>query len=223
MEAMRFTKSLPRDHLEETLAGGLWPTESLPTVVTLEPIQEAVASIDGQVSGSQIDTDLVEPLHKALRVTHREAADPRLWEWLCVTQFPDLVWRRWNQGQIPGAEALHEALRPSMHPRFLCRPSLNGVSRNTLARLWWTAEQLEDYSLAKRALRNPDMFQNIFERFFGIYPAAARACLDRFEGRSEAEIRGASKWLQQCGSTTILEALSEDEVAAILDEALSPS
>ncbi len=217
---VRYSKSLGPDHLEDVLGGGLWPTEPLTSAIPLEVVRVAVDGVPSEVTGAAIDAQLLEPLHQALPLTRREAADPRVWQWLCVTSFPDLVWRRWA-GEVPPPEMLKDSLLPKYHPRFLARPSLNGISRNTLARLWWTAEQLGDYDLARRALSSQDMFQNIFERFFGIYPAAARACLDRFDGRSEAEIRSASKWLQQCASTTMLEGLSEGEVAVILDEALA--
>jgi hypothetical protein len=216
---LRFARDLTSEHLEDVLGGGRWPTEPLGTPMALDSVREAVASVGEDITGSGIDRRLVAPLHEALPMTHREAADPRVWQWLCVAEFPEVVWRRWH-GEVPPPESLGEALKAQMYPRFLCRASLNGISRNALARLWWTAEQLGDYGLAQRALGNQDMFQNVFERFFGIYPAAARACLDRFEGRSEAEIRLAAKWLQQRASTTVLEGLEEREVAAILDEAI---
>jgi hypothetical protein len=218
----RFAKDLTSEHLEDVLGGGRWPTEQLPSVVQLEPVETAVASVGSQITGSAIDRALVEPLHQALSgLSRREAADPKVWQWLCVIKFPDLVWRRWV-GQAPLPEMLREALIPARYERFLCRPTLRGISRNTMSRLWWTAEQLGgDYELARQALSNQDMFQNTFERFFGMYPPAARACLDRFKGRSEGEIRAAAKWLQQCASTTTLEALDQDAVAAILDEALA--
>jgi hypothetical protein len=217
---IRYAKPLGSDHLEDVLGGGRWPTEPLATQIALEPLEAAVAAVPIELEGSAIDAHLLEPLHRALPLTRREASDPRVWQWLSAGKFPDLVWRRWA-GRVPTPAELKEMLQPKYHPRFLARPSLNGISRNTFARLWWTAEELEDYELARRALSRQDMFQNIFERFFGIYPAAARACLDRFDGRSEAEIRRAAKWLQQCASTTLLEGLDEAEVGAILDEALA--
>ncbi len=215
----RFAKTLDFDHLEEVLSGGRWPSEPVPGDIPLDPVRDAVTSVEN-LGGSSIDAPLLQPLHASLPLSRRAAADPRVWQWLCVREFPDLVWRRWGAGP-PLPEMLRDSLTSSMGPRFLARSSLNGVSRNTLARLWWTAEELDDYDVARRALSSQDMFQNIFERFFGLYPAAARACLDRFEGRSEAEIRAASRWLQQCASTTLLEGLSESEIGAILDEALA--
>jgi hypothetical protein len=218
----RFAKLLDQDHLEQMLSGGRWVAEPLATAIPLPDVYTAVATVAG-MTGSSLDSNLVEPLHRSLPLTRREGADTRVWQWLCVTQFPGLVWRRWDGGE-PSPEALTQALTYAMSTRFLGKSSLNGISRNTMARLWWTAEHLregEDYDLARQALSNQDMFQNIFERFFGIYPAAARACLDRFDGCNEAEIRKASRWLQQCASTTILEGLDESEVAAILDESLA--
>ena len=216
---LRYAKPLNSDHLEDVLGGGRWPTEPLGSAIPLEGVDDAVGSVPADAAGSAIDAALLEPLHGALPLTRREAADPRVWQWLSVNRFPSFVWRRWA-GHVPAPAELKDALAAKYHPRFLARPSLNGISRNTFARLWWTAEQLGDYDLARSALSNQDMFQNIFERFFGIYPAAARACLERFDGRSEAEIRKAAKWLQQCATTTLLEGLEEHEVAAILDEAL---
>ena len=147
----------------------------------------------------------------------------RAWHHIATREFPALVWRRWT-GATPLPGTLKDAMTTSLSKRFLGHSSLNGVSRNTFARLWWTAHHMrdgEDYDLARQALSNQDMFQAIFERFFGIYPAAAHACLDRFEPHGEAERRRAARWLQQCLSTTVLEALTEHEIEQIVDEAFA--
>jgi hypothetical protein len=175
------------------------------------------------MTGSSLDTALVEPVHRALAgLTHAEAADMRVWHWLCSVAFPDLVWRRWRQGGSPSEQDLAAALTDSMVRRFAGTPTLVGVSRNTLARLWWTAEHLDaDYELARRALARQDAFQAIFERLFGLHLPAARAAIRNFEGREEAEVRRAARWLNYAAATAVLEALSEDEIAAILDESLA--
>lgn len=220
---VRLYKPLDLDHLQAVLEGAAWSVEPLASSVPLDPLREAVASLDASRRGTEIDRALVEPCHRALSaLSRRDAADMRIWHYLTVKECPDLVWRRWK-GEAPQPEDVGAALGTAMSRRFLGRNSLNGISRNTLARLWWTGEQLHDgdnYDLARTALSNQDMFQAIFERFFGIYPAAAKACLARFPDRREEEHRKAARWLQQCLSTTVLEALSEDEVGAILDEVL---
>jgi hypothetical protein len=148
----------------------------------------------------------------------------RVWHWIAASQFPDLVWRRWRGAGTPHPSELEAALSPSIVRRFAGASSLSGVSRNTFARLWWTAHQLEgDYDLARFAVSRQDMFQAVFERLFGLYGPAAAASLGRFRGRSEDEIRDAARWLNYAASTTLLEALNQDDIKELLDTVLAPS
>lgn len=223
---LRFQKPLDGDHLVGVLEGASWPTEKVPGQPPVDALRDAVASLPDSLESTAIDLVLVEPVHRALKsLSPRAASDMRVWHYLAVTEFPDLVWRRWTN-EIPQPGMLKERMTTEMTKHFLGQSSLAGVSRNTFARLWWTAHHLsdgDDYELARTALSNRDMFQAIFERFFGIYPPAARACLSRFKGRSEGERRQAARWLQQCLSTTILEALTQEDIESILDEALPGS
>lgn len=213
----RYSKPLTPSDLAATLKGNQQPAEDLATPVRLDAVAAAIDSI-GDTRGAEIDAKLIEPLHRALPLSLREAADMRVWHWLTV-RFPEIVWHRWPKYHQQWQET--EELPGEAVSRFLGRSSLNGVSRNTLARLWWTAEQMNehsDYSLARDAVRSQDRFQAIFERRFGLYPPAARACLKSFRNLSESEVRDAARWLQQCLSTTVLEHLSEAEIGALLDE-----
>jgi uncharacterized protein DUF6339 len=213
----RYSKPLTAAGLAAALKGDQQPAEDLATPVPLDTVAAAIESV-GDSKGSEIDAKLIEPLHRAIPLTLREAADMRVWHWITV-RFQGIVWQRWpkyhQQWQETG-ELTGEAVS-----RFLGRSSLNGVSRNTLARLWWTAEQMsegDDYSLARDAVKSQDRFQAIFERRFGLYPPAARACLESFRNLSESEVRDAARWLQQCLSTTVLEHLSEAEIGALIEE-----
>ena len=166
------------------------------------------------------DGELVEPLHCALRVlSHRVAADMRFWHWLSVAELAEVVWHRWH-GSVP--DPLPETIGPSLTGRFLGSPTLHGVSRNALARLWWCAESLysevDGYSLARQALAKQDLFQAIFERKFGLYPPAARACLRKFRDASEEEWREGTRRLNHYLTTIVLEALMEDNILALLSE-----
>lgn len=209
--------------LADVLGGNIPPTERLPSGVELEALTEAVSSAPDANTASSLDSALVEPVHRALAgLTHAEAADMRVWHWLCAVAFPDFVWRRWRQDGTPGDQDIFASLTDSMLRRFLGAPTLVGVSRNTFARLWWTAEHLDgDYDLARRALARQDAFQAIFERLFGLHLSAARAAIRSFEGRGEAEVRRAARWLNYAAATAVLEALSEGEIADILNESLA--
>lgn len=168
-----------------------------------------------------MDRELVEPLHSALRhVPRRLAADIRLWHWLCIAKFPEIVWYRWH-GSVPQNPFL-ELLTPSLTERFLGSRTLRGVSRNTMARLWWCGEALfsdeDGYSLAREALSNQDFFQAIFERQFGLYPPAARACLSALRDASEGERREATRRLNHYLTTVTLETLTEEDIVALIQQ-----
>lgn len=219
----RFVRPLSRSTVLRALAGETLPIEPLPSRIDAEPLGAAVASIDDSLSGSAIDIALIEPLHRSTTgLSRAEAADMRMWHWIATRAFPDVVWRRWA-GQAPTTpEDLPRALTDAMVGRFAGGSSLGGVSRNTFARLWWLAEHLNsDYESARYVLSRQDMFQAIFERMFGLHPPAVSACLSRFRDRSEGEVRAATKWLNYAARTTVLEVLTEQDIAAILDEALA--
>ena len=218
----RFVRPLTRNSLEAVLLGEERTSELMPAVSTLDALAESVERLAASAVGSQIDSFLVEPLHTHLSaLTRGQAADMRVWHWLCAVAFPELVWHRWRDEGPPDPDMLPQTLTTAVVRRFLGTSTLAGVSRNTLARLWWTGEHLGgDYELARFALSRQDMFQAIFERLFGVYEPAARAALAKFGGRSEDEVRKATKWLNYAASTTALELLDQEAIEAILDESL---
>jgi hypothetical protein len=215
----RVQTRLTRPRLARVLAGDSVPTDATETSIVLGPVRAAIDGLDPALSGSSLDLALVEPLHQALiELTRAEAADMRCWHWLAASAFPDYVWRRWRPGGVPGDQELEAALTPATYGRFAGAPSLVGVSRNTFARLWWLGTAVEgDYDRARAALARQDMFQAIFERLFGVYRPAAEAALTAFIGRSEDEIRARARWLNVLAGTTLLEALDEAQIAAILE------
>ncbi len=93
----------------------------------------------------QSDAWLGPRVHAAVRLTRREAADKRIWEYLTVVEFPHYV--RWRCGQ-------EESDQPIPKVRFC------GLDqKNSLARLWWTAELTRngsDYTHTALAFRIPD-------------------------------------------------------------------
>lgn len=163
---------------------------------------------------ARLDRELAEPLHRALTgLSRRTSTDMQFWHWLCIYEFRDIVWYRWY-GRIPAD--FSGIISPPLAERFLGAPTLHGVSRNSFARLWWCAETLysdeEGYDLAHAALGSQDFFQGIFEREFGLYVPAARACVRVLRDSSDAERRIATKALNHYFTTIVAEALTEDEI-----------
>jgi hypothetical protein len=100
-------------------------------------VDEAMRRLDPQKS----DPWLGPRVHATLRLTRREAADKRIWEYLTVVVFPDYVRWRWKNSD-------DEA--PVPIDRFLGEDS-----KNSLSRLWWAAELARngaDYGPAVKAL-----------------------------------------------------------------------
>jgi hypothetical protein len=172
---------------------------------------------------SKWDRVLIRPVHRALaQLSRRDAADMRFWHWFSINALPNIVWERWYK-RVPAPEEIPAVLEgnSALAGRFLGTASLKGVSRNQFARLWWCGETLSDggtdYSLAEQAIGNTDLFQGIFEREFGLYPPAARACVKVLGSvKKRADCREATKRLNNVLTTIVAEALEEEDFERLL-------
>src|SRR5947209_9999402 len=79
-----------------------------------------------QFDSSKSDQWLAPRVHATLRLTRREAADKRIWAYLTLVEFPQYVRWRWEK---------ENSEKPITLDRYLGEDS-----KNSLARLWWTAE-----------------------------------------------------------------------------------
>ena len=225
-ELRRFELPVTQEFLPNVLGhANEWSSEPVGITADLTQIKDILHDLlpgQGQVSPAERatwDRELAGPLHRSLaHLPHRVAADMRFWHHMCIVELPEFVWFRWfgARPEVPRPEML----TPSLSERFLGSRSLRGVSRNALARLWWCAETLysegEGYTLVREALVNQDFFQAIFERQFGLYPPAARACLRSLKNATEGERREATRRLNHYLTTIELEALTEEDVVALL-------
>lgn len=176
--------------------------------------------LDGLDSGeiksrTALDAELVEPLHRSMaEVPTRIACDMRMWHWLCIQpSMRRFVLHRWFDGSIEGDSGSAAA------GRFLGSATLNGMSRNALARLYWCGEQLVtngNYELAQAVISKQDFFQAIFERKLGNYPPAARACARLLQDEVEDTWREVLRRLNYELSTTVLEVTSEDDLLNLI-------
>ena len=110
--------------------------------IPLVPLRAVVSEAMRRWDPRKSDPWLGPRVHATIRLTRREAADKRVWEYLTVVEFPDYVRWRWSNPDDPGA--------PVPIDRFLGEDS-----KNALARLWWAAELTRngaDYGPTVKAL-----------------------------------------------------------------------
>jgi hypothetical protein len=200
----------PSDWLREHhhyAAVPLMPRRSLgPVNALLETAMSGFAAGDAQV-----DATLAIPLHKALQLTRREAADRRLWAWMGLSAFPDYVAYRWLPARTSGK-------------RTAQRFSGDRV-RQTFSRLWWAAELTRSpagsYDLTSRLLALPgfqDVNEAIFGRAFCGYYPAMEAFIKVIETAGEKVTRQTAKEFSNVLSTMVLESMLETELRALLWE-----
>jgi hypothetical protein len=164
------------------------------------------------------DAEFAPSIHQTFcDLPRRVLLDNRFWQWLACMEMRDYVRLRWASKVDFGVDPV---LTPAQQARFLGNRGLNGMGRNALSRLFWTAEVMgdaqDDYGLTRRLLAKQDLTVGVIERSFGLIPAVARACARNLVDVSEDEHREALKRLNLRASTVALEGASEDDVARLL-------
>ncbi|MBD0693636.1 DUF6339 family protein [Streptomyces sp. CBMA123] len=105
------------------------------------------------LKATQADAWLAPRLHAALRLTRREAADPRFWNYLALGVAPDyVVWRHLADPKDgKAAKVAAERFRGQYH-------------KQAFARLWWAAELFRDgpdYGPVVTACGNQDILNTV--------------------------------------------------------------
>jgi hypothetical protein len=148
---------------------------------------------------ARIDSAAAVLVHRALKLTRREAADIGVWRWLAVVHRPDVVRHRWENSSW--ASTRRRFLAPGTRP-----------DSNTFARWWWIAELSragDDYSLTTRVLRRQPLATAIFVRSLASYGPAVRACVEVLEEVDAGLIERVMLELSRTLATVPLEAMSE--------------
>lgn len=163
------TGELPR--LPDTLAAE--HARPFERVIELERFDALVSALidSSEAHSSTLDRQAAPDLHRSLRLTRREAADPNLWRWLAIVHRPEFIRHRWEFQSWT-----------TMRDRFWRSGTRH--DSNSFSRLWWIAElthEGEDYSLTERALRTQALAIGVFIRRFAHYPPALRACVSVLE------------------------------------------
>ena len=174
--------------------------------IDVEPLQRVAAAAQDRFADDPVRADswLAPRVHATLRLTRREAADPRIWRSVGIAVLPDYV--RWR---FPHPEA------GTPVERFI-----GGENKHAVGRLWWGAEFLRNgssYAPVARAFEIQDIPNSFNFDFFHNRPIALAAVrlLATFRGPDKAATgRQANRLLQAANmmlTTTSLDSLVPDE------------
>lgn len=149
MKILKGLSSAARTALSDEFRRGLVPAVDVAEyeeahdfnrVIDLEPLREVVEIAMKQPDRRTSDAWLGPRVHAALRLTRREAADRRIWQYLSIAEFPEYVHWRWKQD---------DEERPIPYERFV-----GGEKHNAFGNLWWVSELTRngnDYKTAETA------------------------------------------------------------------------
>jgi hypothetical protein len=185
--------------------------------------------------GDDYDEDNAIKLHKALRgLTPSQAADERLWVWLCHGPYWDYMRKRWPTDEWKAKKLTADESRSGA--RFVVEhyfaTDARALVRNGIARLFWFGAATYDpkdrdpYRRTKLMLRTADSRQSIMERQYWRNPAVLAPLLDRveyWESRNfsfyqpRERFRLLCKQINAWGGTMLLDALPPKEIASLVD------
>lgn len=212
VEALRTAKDLPVGDLHKQVDISLMD----------EAIHEA---IEGEIKESALDTFLVEPLHRSLRVMDESLrSDMRIWHWLTVVQYPEVVWLRWR-GSVPADPeegfVVGNGRRPVPAVRFLGTASINGHGRNTFARLFFAAERLigsagNDYDLVRKLFSSQELHLGLSDREYGLLPQVNRVLTRQLANLPDQQVRAGVRNLNALGGAICLDLLEEAEIEQLV-------
>jgi hypothetical protein len=214
IEALRSGRDLPVIRLSES--------------VDLGPLDQVIKEVtENGIRESALDSHLVEPLHRSLRdLDESLKTDMRIWHWLTLVRYPDVVWLRWR-GSIPADPEegfiTGNGHRPVPAVRFLGTPSINGYGRNTFARLFFAAERLigsksNDYDLVRRLFSSQELHLGLSDREYGLLPTVNRVLTRELADLPDLLVRSGVRRLNALGGSVCLDHLEEEEISFLLHD-----
>jgi hypothetical protein len=163
---------------------------------------------DMKEGNHEIDAAAAPPVREHLTLTRREAANPRLWHWLAVAEFPKFVYHRWEKYS-------------SIQEKFLAAG--RDIYSNALHRLWWGAELTsdgDDFERTERMFEQGELANDVLDRWFARDETAAKVVVDVLSGESADVISNTTRDVKQELSVYTLELMDECEIRALAERKL---
>ena len=223
-ELLRYEEPLGSGQLADVLTGRVTPpttsTGVMKEIDNLATEAESIYGGSGSGSGTELDALFAPVLHRELKGTPtRILTDSGLWHWLATQPLSVFVKHRW----LPDKDADLENVT-AQQERFLGKSTLNGVNRNALARLYWTAEATVvagDYDLTKKVLQNADLHLQIFDRELSLDSRLAKECVRSLHNVGQDLHRQAIVNIRVRLGTVVIEALDEAAITELVGDCLT--
>lgn len=207
------------------LAVGLLTGQEAPPYIALNKVTEPIEDMSARTEVARLrdlvdaamrefddeahtkaDAWLAPRLHATLRLTRREAADPRLWNFIALAVAPDYVlWRH-----LPRTG--HRS-RPAVPAARFTGPHYT----QAFARLWWAAELFrdgKDYWPATVACGNQDVLNTIMRLDVIDHRPTAQAVIrliSKGTVTTGREVNALAVVVNSAASTLMYDALAEDD------------
>jgi hypothetical protein len=175
---------------------------------TTEPVRELIDEAMKRFEDTRTAADawLAPVLHATLRMTRREAADSRLWNYLALQVAPDYVfWRH------PGRPSALQPV-PTVNRSRFCGPFYS----QAFARLWWAAELFRDgydYQPVVLACGNQDVLNTVLRLEVILHRPTAQAIL-RLLGKGTVgtgrDVNALAQAVNTAGTTLVFESIAPD-------------
>jgi hypothetical protein len=169
----------------------------------LEGIRE-----DHEPYDHNIDAAAAPHIREYIDVSRRVAANEGLWHWLCVSEFPEFVYHRWERySDIEG--------------KFL--EGGTNIYSNALHRLWWGAELTRDgndYDRTKRLFEQGELANDVLDRWFARHQPAATEVVDALSGEDSGTISDVTRDIRNELSVYTLELMSGEEFSEFVNRTM---
>lgn len=179
---------------------------------------------------SNYDFENAVQVHECYQLTPVQASDPRLWARLTHVETWDYMQRRWPVDDAKKPQYVRQRY-------FVAGSDSRAISRNGIARLWWSAEitkntkpSKDPYSLTRILLSKLDITQQLLERSYGRSRKFVQATLRFIEQNADEclnngqtsrdRIRHLAKQLTLRSGVTILDSMPEAGLHEFLAEEL---
>lgn len=205
---LRGTEAPPHQAIDKAVL----PIDGAPDWTDPAPLSELLGEAmvrfeDDHTQGRYHRSDawLAPRLHATLRLTRREAADPRLWAFLALRLAPDYVFQRHPAKSVKDGA-------PQINRAFFTGP----FHKQAFSRLWWAAELFRDgadYRPVEIACANQTTFNTTLRYEIVAHRPTAQALtrLMATEARRTREAEALVRSINTAGSTLLFEAIAPDE------------